>query len=69
MNGLETELTRSAKSPLAPLYKRGVIPLFSEGRPGGIQKGCWDNSETINNSFLEITIPFKVFLQLYNFSV
>jgi hypothetical protein len=41
-------LTSFGKSPLPPLFQRGVIPPFDKGRSGGIYKGCRDNYETIN---------------------
>ncbi len=48
INSLEIELRCSVKSPLAPLYQRGVIPPFAKGRSGGIYGECPDNYETIN---------------------
>jgi AraC family transcriptional regulator of adaptative response/methylated-DNA-[protein]-cysteine methyltransferase len=52
INSLEIELTGSMKSPLAPLYQRGVIPSFAKGRSGGIYGECRDNYETINKRCL-----------------
>jgi hypothetical protein len=57
-DSLEFELTWSVKSPLAPLYQRGVIPPFvkepvlslSKERFGGICGECPDNYQTINKS-------------------
>jgi hypothetical protein len=48
MNSLEIESTWSLKSPLAPLFQRGVIPPFVKGRSGGIYGACRDNYGTIN---------------------
>ena len=36
INGLDIERTSYTKSPLAPLFLRGVIPPFDKGRFGGI---------------------------------
>jgi hypothetical protein len=36
INSLKIEWTSSTKSPLAPLFQRGVIPPFGKGRCGGI---------------------------------
>ena len=48
MNCLKIELTWSVKSPLAPLYQRGVTPPFLKGRSGGICGEDPDTYETIN---------------------
>ena len=50
MNSFEIELTWPIKSPLAPLYQRGVIPPFAKGRLGGICGECPDNYETLNEN-------------------
>ena len=38
INSREIELTSFGKSPLPPLFQRGVIPPFDKGRSGGIIK-------------------------------
>jgi hypothetical protein len=45
---VENQLTGSVKSPLTPLYQRGVKPPFTKGRSGGILGECPDNREAIN---------------------
>jgi len=52
MNSLEIESTWFLKSPLAPLFQRGVIPPFVKGRSGGIYgAGCRDPEERMRRVF------------------
>jgi hypothetical protein len=44
---VEDPWTRSAKSPLTPLYQRGVKPPLTKGRSGGILGDGADNREAI----------------------
>ena len=50
INRVTIEMMWPEKSPLTPLYQRGVIPPFAKGRSGGIYGKCPDNCETIIDS-------------------
>jgi len=49
------------KSPLAPLYQRGVIPPFAKGRSGGILQ---INVFTIMRLFITFPVSQPVLLRL-----